>query len=614
MSDFVSMEFSQTSVTLSIALGFLVVLMILPLAVVFRRCRPWITLGSIIIWISVRLSPLDPPKTILQMLEDFLAEAHELMVQKLLGENEKDGGITFQMAQMIWTLTEDLMAIVMFVGMSRILYQLTHYSLQEWKDILIDGVYEWSIRNVGLANSHLEKETSKFAAEFESSFGKDPNRSLTLEIPEKGRSKDEVVKELEPMASRENVSWQSGKVSGTVYTNLKEHDVLMTTVYGLYSWSNPLHAGLWPKLNQCEGEVISMAGNMLSLKDAAGVVTSGGTESIILAIRAHLNVYGKARGIRHPELVCGSTAHAAVLKACDMFGIRLVEVDCSRFPYQLQADQVRKAITANTIMIYGSAPCYPQGTLDPIAELSRVAEEFDVGLHVDACLGGFVLAFLDNMPPFDFRCQGVTSMSVDTHKYGYATKGTSVLLCRSKELRHGHYFSFSKWSGGLYATPTIAGSRPGALIACAWASLVATGQEGYRRHAQTIADACKSIAEGVSMIRGVKVITVPPLSVVVCIASDELDIYQILDCMSQAGWALNSLQNPTCIHICVTLNVAPKVDTFLRDLKLSVEQVRQIDSSSKKKGTAGVYGAVGSLPPGPVDHTLRLYTDVSLAP
>jgi glutamate/tyrosine decarboxylase-like PLP-dependent enzyme len=171
----------------------------------------------------------------------------------------------------------------------------------------------------------------------------------------------------------------------------------------------------------------------------------------MLAIRAHYNYFGKRRGISYPEIVCCSTAHAAVDKACDAFGIRKVCIPCDPVTFTLSVQQVRKHLTSNTILIYASAPCYPQGVIDPIQQLGKLAMQFGIGLHVDACLGGFVLPFAKQLgydiPAFDFECEGVTSMSVDTHKYGYASKGTSVVLYRTKELRHGQYFSYSKWSG-----------------------------------------------------------------------------------------------------------------------------------------------------------------------
>jgi glutamate/tyrosine decarboxylase-like PLP-dependent enzyme len=251
-----------------------------------------------------------------------------------------------------------------------------------------------------------------------------------------------IGQNLKSVAEGENKKWEEGLVSGAVYGGEKKHTELLNQVYGMYSLSNPLHPDLWPKVNQCEAEVISMTAGLLNGgdEDVVGAMTSGGTESIIMAVRAHLKLYGENRGIVFPTIISGDTAHAGLNKACEMFGIRLLQVPCGESNgYQLDPKQVEGFMNSNVIMIYASAPSYPQGVIDPIEELSTVAKKFDVGLHVDACLGGFVLPFarmLDyDLPKFDFECPGVTSMSADTHKYGYASKGTSVVLYRNKVSR-----------------------------------------------------------------------------------------------------------------------------------------------------------------------------------
>lgn len=269
---------------------------------------------------------------------------------------------------------------------------------------------------------------------------------------------DVSTKYLTKRASCENRKWQDGLVSGTVYSGDAQHNALLDNVYSQYSLSNPLHADIWPSINQCEAEVISMTANLLNGNDTnvVGTTTSGGTESIIMAVRAHLKVYGEERGITHPEIICGTTAHAGLDKACEMFGIRLTKISCvDEEHFRLNSKKVETKISSNVIMIYSSAPCYPQGVIDPIQKLSTLANKYDIGLHVDACLGGFVLPFARmlaketnhkdkyNIPPFDFDCPGVTSMSVDTHKYGYASKGTSVVLYRNKVRDDSKYLFLS---------------------------------------------------------------------------------------------------------------------------------------------------------------------------
>jgi sphinganine-1-phosphate aldolase len=385
--------------------------------------------------------------------------------------------------------------------------------------------------------------------------------------------------------------------------------------------------------------------------NVVGAMTSGGTESIIMAVRAHLKIYGRDRGIEYPEIISGDTAHAGLNKACEMFGIRLVQIPCGEDTgYQLDPIQVKRCMNSNVIMIYSSAPCYPQGVIDPIDELSTVALNYNIGLHVDACLGGFILPFAKKMnydiPNFDFSCPGVTSMSADTHKYGYASKGTSVVLYRNKvrfidlvfvnsnlllptcilihepihlkTLRRAQFFNYAKWSGGLYSTPTIAGSRAGALIACAWASLVAIGENGFKNRVKLIMDTTRDIACGVSSICCLKLLGCKshPQAMIICFTSAkgyDLNIYQVAEYMNMRGWNLNSLQNPSSVHICVTLNTVGHGERFVTDLKSTVDELLANPPGKREGSSAAIYGVTGTMPAGPVNELLKVYTDVTLS-
>ena len=249
-----------------------------------------------------------------------------------------------------------------------------------------------------------------------------------------------------------------------------------------------------------------------------------------------------------------------------------------------------------------------------------MALRYDVGLHVDACLGGFVLPFCsddDTLPTqiFDFRLKGVTSMSADTHKFGHATKGTSVVLFRTMDLQHASYFPCSTWSGGLYITPTIAGSRPGALIACAWSAMVSIGESGYRRRAKLIVKAARRIAAEIESIEGMKLMTPDP-TIVVCFGSDEFNIYNLKDSLSKMGWSLNPLQSPPSINICVTENLVIVLDEFLRDLRSAVDEVKgEVSMRQKKsKGTGAIYETVKILPSGPIEYAMCKFIDATLVP
>jgi glutamate/tyrosine decarboxylase-like PLP-dependent enzyme len=273
----------------------------------------------------------------------------------------------------------------------------------------------------------------------------------------------------------------------------------------------------------------------------------------------------------------------------------------------------RRAIGRNTIAVVGSAPSFPHGVIDPIDELSELARRRGIGFHTDACLGGFVLPFAEKLgrpvPPFDFRVAGVTSMSADTHKYGYAAKGTSVVLYRGDELRRCQYFADTEWPGGLYSSPTLAGSRPGALSACCWAALVAIGERGYLDATRRILDTADEIKRAIAGIAELRLLGDPWW--VIAFGSDRLDIYRVSDAMAERGWNLNALHRPAAVHLCVTLrHTQPGVAArFATDLRAAVDHVRQHPGATD--GAAPIYGMAGTLPfRGVVKDLLLRYLDL----
>ncbi|MCA9698855.1 MAG: aminotransferase class V-fold PLP-dependent enzyme, partial [Myxococcales bacterium] len=288
------------------------------------------------------------------------------------------------------------------------------------------------------------------------------------ELPEQGRSHDEILTQMRTFHEREDARWEQGYVSGAVYHGDRSHTAFLEQAYGLCSQTNPLHSDLWPSLGKYEAEIVAMTGKMLGSELAGpessvcGVVSSGGTESILLAMKAYRD-WGRAeKGIDRANIVAPASAHAAFDKAAQYFDIELRKVPVgSDFRGDVRA--MKRAMDRNTVCLVGSAPCFPHGVIDPIGELGELALERKVGLHTDACLGGFVLPWARELgydvPDFDFRVAGVTSMSADTHKYGYAAKGTSVVLYRDKALRRHQWFTLTDWPGGIYFSPTFAGSR-----------------------------------------------------------------------------------------------------------------------------------------------------------
>ena len=549
----------------------------------------------------------------------FNLQSHLLMrVTKMT-----DASIVHEILSFFFLVLNDLLGIFLIHALIQSVQNLRRTSINEIKDDFIQKSFELAKEYVPMVKRELMKEEAKLEADLKKKMWK--NRTdATKVLPKEGINTDLVLDSLKSRVSNENLKWNEGKVSGTVYSGEQFLTLLHKRVFGLYSLSNPLHVDIWPSVCQCEAEVISMTANLLNGGDdkVVGAVTSGGTESIVLSVRAHLQEYGVQRGIKFPEIIAGDTAHAGLDKACDMFHIRLIKIACDeRSGYQLDYKEVERHMSSDVIMIYASAPSYPQGVIDPIEDIGKIALKYHVGLHVDACLGGFVLPFARMMeydiPKFDFECSGVTSMSADTHKYGYACKGTSVVLYRNKTLRRAQYFSYAKWTGGIYGTPTIAGSRNGALIACAWASLVALGEEGFKHRVKLILEATKEIALGINNIKGLRVLGGDPKAMVCCFAADndDLDIYEIGDAMSELGWSLNSLQNPSSIHICVTLNTVSHVPKLLQDLEKSVIKCIQKKKGNQHKGggTAAMYGMTGTLPKGPVNELVNAYTDINLS-
>ncbi|KAI9915546.1 hypothetical protein PsorP6_008268 [Peronosclerospora sorghi] len=349
--------------------------------------------------------------------------------------------------------------------------------------------------------------------------------------------------------------------------------------------------------------------------EVCGTLSSGGTESIFLATKTHRDYYRHKHGITKPEIIACVTAHAAIDKACEILGIKLIKVPMVSKTLKMDLDAVRWSISANTIMLYSSAPNFPHGIIDDIEALSKLAVQNDVGLHVDCCLGGFVLPFArklrQDIPVFDFSLPGVTSMSCDTHKYGYASKGTSVVLYKNSKLRRFQYFSYPDWTGGLYVTPTLAGSRPGALSAAAWASMVRLGYEGYLEKTKGILDTVDEIKAGIERIDGIHILG-DPKAMVVSFAGDKgVHALKVSDAMAKQGWSLNPLQYPTSVHLCVTIRHIGKAQKFLKALEEAVNQVKEGPNHSAE-GCSAIYGMASSLPAGPVDDLLRIYTDITL--
>ena len=473
------------------------------------------------------------------------------------------------------------------------------------------------LRKLPSVKKEIENQTNSMVGDLESMVKPYTGKFQThSKLPASGIDRKDILNELKKITSLEEKRWKDGLVSGAVYHGDSEHIDFLNEVYALQSQSNPLHSDLFPSASKFESEIVSMTAQMLGADktddEVCGVVTSGGTESILLAMKTYRDRAKEVNGIRRPNIVIPVTAHAAFDKAGEYFNIKVKRVPIDN-NYQANVNAVRKAANGNTICIVGSAPNFPHGIVDPINEMSEIARERGICFHVDACLGGFVLPWAEKLgypvTEFDFRLPGVTSISADTHKFGYAAKGTSVILYRSTELRHYQYYTIADWPGGLYFSPTFAGSRPGALSATCWATLLSMGENGYLDSVKKIMETAEVIKKGISEISELKLMG--DSLWVIAFESKNLDIYKVMDQMTHEGWNLNGLHKPACVHICITLRhtQAGVAERFLSDLKDAVTHVKTHPTESG--GMAPVYGMAATLPfRGVIRDFLKRYLDL----
>jgi glutamate/tyrosine decarboxylase-like PLP-dependent enzyme len=341
------------------------------------------------------------------------------------------------------------------------------------------------------------------------------------------------------------------------------------------------------------------------MQRVSGVLTSGGTESLMNPLLVYRE-WGRARGIARPNVVMPVTAHPALDKGAHYFDIELRKAAVTD-RFVADTESVRSLIDESTVALVGSAGSYPHGAIDPIEELSELALERGINLHVDGCLGGFVLAWGEDLgydvPVFDFRLPGVTSISADTHKYGFALKGSSVLLYRSPELRKLQYFIVADWPGGLYTSPGMSGSRSGGIIATAWAAMASLGREGYRRIAGDIFRTAAELKQIIGVHPELRVLGEPFFNVAFSHVAEsdrggrDVDIFHVNDSLASNGWRMNGLQMPPAVHFCITRpNTRPGVmDRFAEDLATAVAYAKDRVGTAPKSGAT--YGGGGAVVP-----------------
>ncbi|XP_026476712.1 sphingosine-1-phosphate lyase-like isoform X1 [Ctenocephalides felis] len=468
------------------------------------------------------------------------------------------------------------------------------------KTRLLKSLFKWA-KKIPYVKKRIDDELNKISAQFDKDIQKRmQDVPYITTLPEQGLSDEEIVKMAKSYLNLGTYKWKEGRVSGAVYYYDPELIELNTKIYGMTSYTNPLHPDVFPGVSKMEAEVVRITAKLFhGGPNACGTMTTGGTESIIMACKAYRD-YARERGITKPNIVMPVTAHSGFDKAAQYLGlgVRTVRVDPETTLVDLKA--MKRAINGNTCMLVASAPNFPYGTMDDVQGVAELGLKYNIPVHVDACLGGFVIAFMRKagfeLPPFDFEVEGVTSISADTHKYGFAPKGSSVILYSDKKYRDHQFVVTTDWPGGVYGSPTVNGSRTGGIIAACWSTLLRFGETGYIDATKKIIDTTKYVEKEIRKIDEVFIFG-KPATTVVALGSKVFDIYHLADKLGGMGWSLNVLQFPSGIHICIThVHTQNGVaDQFLDDMKSCIAEIMK-NPSAPVEGKMAIYGMAQSVP------------------
>lgn len=399
-----------------------------------------------------------------------------------------------------------------------------------------------------------------------------------MPLPNEGQPVEAVIDALTSMRTRD-VRWNEGRTFSLVYDGGPSVHEVAERAAALYLHENALNTKAFPSLGQIQSEVVGWTADLVNAPPgAAGFMTSGGTESIQCAVLAARERGLKERGITAPEMVLAESAHAAFHKSAHMFGIKAVKTPV-KADWTADVTAMAAAVTPNTVLMVGSAPQYPQGVIDDIPAIAALASEIGANCHVDACMGGFVLPFAERLgrevPPWDFRVPGVTSMSADIHKLGYAPKGASVVLYRDKTLRAYQTFMFDDWLGGFYASPNLQGTRSGLPMAAAWAVMRHLGVAGYLDRTKAALANADAMRSGIAAIEGLRVLGEGRWHLVAFAADPQsnrqIDVFALGDAMLAKGWYLDRQGPPDSLHATVSYANTGTIDLFLADLVAAVD-------------------------------------------
>lgn len=419
-------------------------------------------------------------------------------------------------------------------------------------------------------------------------------------LPVQGISGYDLMKQLRER-HHQDADWKAGKTWSLVYYAGEEHDHLLKQAYEEFFSENYLNPFAFKSLQNMEREVVRMTAGMLHGNEkAVGTMSSGGTESVLLAVYTYREwARHHHPHIKNPEIIAPQTIHPAFDKAAHLFGIRLhkTPVDEGR---RAQPAEMEALINKNTILLVASAPSYPNGILDPIDPIATLAEKHRLPFHVDACIGGFMLPWMERLgikiPHWDFRIPGVTSISADVHKFGFGPKGSSVILYRSMDYLKHQFIITTDYPGGIYISPTLMGTRPGGAIAAAWAGMNHLGESGYLSLAKKLMEATRRLKALLAKIPEIKIIGDPVMNIVsYSTEGDRPDIFVIADYLENKGWLVDRQQNPDCIHLTIMPTNAEVIDQYVNHLRSAIEFARGHPRAAGE-GNAALYGLMARIP------------------
>jgi len=414
-----------------------------------------------------------------------------------------------------------------------------------------------------------------------------------MPLPAAGLPAAQVLDQLEALKTAD-VRWHDGRAFTLAYHADDEVLALQRRAYAAFSTENALNTDAFPSLRTIQHDVLGIVADWLEGgTEAAGFMTTGGTESILMAVLAARERGRSERGVTAPNMVLPTSAHAAFEKGAHYFGVESRRVPV-RDDWRADADAMAAAVDGDTVLVVASAPQYPQGVVDPVADVAAIALDRGISCHVDACMGGVTLTYLKrlghDLPAWNFSVPGVTSISVDLHKFGYTAKGASVVMHRTKGLRRHQVFLTENWLGGFYGSSGVLGTKSGGAMAAAWAVLHHLGDEGYLRLAELARRATEALAAGIDATPELVLWARPDAMLLSFGAADPdtLDVFAVADALWRRGWYVDRQGPPPSLHCTVNAVHDGRIDEFVADLRASVAEVLAVAG----RGERGAYGTV----------------------